>query len=235
MVEDSRSTTRKLYLLQCIMYRRLKVDLQSSRNCGTCVFRLEADVKRLKADLQSSRNCGTCVFRLEADVKRLEADLQSSRNCGTCVFRLEADVKRLKADLQSSRNCGTCVFRLEADVKRLKADLQSSRNCEHELRSQINNTLVSDKSLKSELCQLRQDNESLQNKYALSRSTIFVLRFSFSSTVTSNVCGISLTCFLLGSMPPFSLCLVYDVSHVVLFLIFGEITNTCCQVELFVV
>ena len=54
--------------------------------------------------------------------------------------------------------------RLEADIKRLKADLQSSRNCEQELRSQINNLMMGDKSTKSELYQLRQDNESLQQK-----------------------------------------------------------------------
>jgi len=56
------------------------------------------------------------------------------------------------------------VPRLEADIKRLKADLQSSRNCEQELRSQINSLVVADKSTKSELFQLRQDNESLQTK-----------------------------------------------------------------------
>ena len=55
-------------------------------------------------------------------------------------------------------------FRLESDIKRLKADLQSSRNCEQELRSQINNLMSGDKATKSELYQLRQDNESLQQK-----------------------------------------------------------------------
>ena len=54
--------------------------------------------------------------------------------------------------------------RLEGDVKRLKADLQSSRNCEQELRSQMNNLVIGDKALKSELYQLQQDNESLQTK-----------------------------------------------------------------------
>ena len=57
-----------------------------------------------------------------------------------------------------------CICRLEADVKRLKADLQASRNCEQELRSQINSLNIGDKSMKSELYQLRQDNENLQNK-----------------------------------------------------------------------
>ena len=54
--------------------------------------------------------------------------------------------------------------RLEGDVKRLKADLQSSRNCEQELRSQMNNLVIGDKALRSELYQLQQDNESLQTK-----------------------------------------------------------------------
>lgn len=59
-----------------------------------------------------------------------------------------------------------CIsYRLENDVKRLKADLQTSRNTEQELRCQINNYALGDKSMKSELYQLRQDNENLQNKW----------------------------------------------------------------------
>ena len=56
------------------------------------------------------------------------------------------------------------MFRLETDVKKLKADLQSSRNTEQELRIQINGLLASEKSTRSELYQLQQDNENLQNK-----------------------------------------------------------------------
>lgn len=56
------------------------------------------------------------------------------------------------------------TFRLESDIKKLKTDLQSSRNCEQELRSQITSLTTGDKSMKSELYQLQQDNESLQNK-----------------------------------------------------------------------
>ena len=48
-------------------------------------------------------------------------------------------------------------------MKRLKIDLQCSRNGEQEMRSQLQN-LISDKTLKNELQQLRQDNESLQTK-----------------------------------------------------------------------
>ena len=55
-------------------------------------------------------------------------------------------------------------YRLETDVKKLKADLQSSRNAEQELRLQINGFLTSEKVTKSELYQLQQDNENLQNK-----------------------------------------------------------------------
>ena len=58
---------------------------------------------------------------------------------------------------------GLC-FRLESDVKRLKADLQGSRNTEAELRAQLNNHMIGDKTLRNELYQLRQDNENLQNK-----------------------------------------------------------------------
>ena len=56
------------------------------------------------------------------------------------------------------------IYRLESDVKKLKADLQSSRNTEQELRSQMNQYITGDKSLRSELYQLQQDNENLQNK-----------------------------------------------------------------------
>lgn len=55
-------------------------------------------------------------------------------------------------------------FRLENDVKRLKTDLQMSRNTEQELKSQISGYILSDKNVRSELYQLQQDNENLQNK-----------------------------------------------------------------------
>nr|KAG5705037.1 hypothetical protein BaRGS_018767 [Batillaria attramentaria] len=58
----------------------------------------------------------------------------------------------------------TLRHQLESDVKKLKADLQSSRNTEQELRVQINSLLASEKSTRSELYQLQQDNENLQNK-----------------------------------------------------------------------
>jgi len=56
------------------------------------------------------------------------------------------------------------VTRMESDMKRLKADLQGSRNTESDLRSQINNHLIGDKTLRNEVYQLRHDNENLQNK-----------------------------------------------------------------------
>ena len=56
------------------------------------------------------------------------------------------------------------VTRLEADLRRLKSDLQSCRTCEQELRSQISNLVIADKSMKSEIYQLQQDNENLQTK-----------------------------------------------------------------------
>ncbi|XP_061597044.1 macoilin-1 [Cololabis saira] len=56
------------------------------------------------------------------------------------------------------------LLRLEQDVKRLKADLQANRQLESELRSQLSSVSSQDRSLRSELGQLRQDNELLQNK-----------------------------------------------------------------------
>jgi hypothetical protein len=56
------------------------------------------------------------------------------------------------------------ITRLELDAKRAKAELQSSRNTEQELRCQINSLIAADKATKSEIHQLRQDNESLQVK-----------------------------------------------------------------------
>ncbi|XP_023223077.1 macoilin-1-like isoform X2 [Centruroides sculpturatus] len=56
------------------------------------------------------------------------------------------------------------TLRLESDIKRLKADLQASRQCEQELRVQIHNLTVGERSVKNEFAQLQQDNENLQNK-----------------------------------------------------------------------
>lgn len=54
--------------------------------------------------------------------------------------------------------------RLEQDVKKLKADLQASRQVEQDLRSQIGSLGSAERSIRTELGQLRQENELLQNK-----------------------------------------------------------------------
>uniref|UniRef100_A0A8C9TQ28 Macoilin 1 n=1 Tax=Scleropages formosus TaxID=113540 RepID=A0A8C9TQ28_SCLFO len=56
------------------------------------------------------------------------------------------------------------LVRLEQDIKKLKADLQASRQVEQELRSQIGSLSSTERSVRSELAQLRQDNELLQSK-----------------------------------------------------------------------
>ncbi|KAL8220611.1 UNVERIFIED_CONTAM: Macoilin [Gekko kuhli] len=63
-------------------------------------------------------------------------------------------------------NCHTtsCPSRLEQDIKKLKADLQASRQIEQELRSQISSLTSTERGIRSEIGQLRQENELLQNK-----------------------------------------------------------------------
>ncbi|KAM7403814.1 hypothetical protein PAMA_004312 [Pampus argenteus] len=56
------------------------------------------------------------------------------------------------------------LVRLEQDVKKLKADLQASRQVEQDLRSQIGSLGSAERSVRTELGQLRQENEVLQNK-----------------------------------------------------------------------
>lgn len=60
--------------------------------------------------------------------------------------------------------CSCHCYRLEQDVKKLKADLQASRQVEQDLRSQIGSLGSTERSIRSELGQLRQENELLQNK-----------------------------------------------------------------------
>lgn len=56
-------------------------------------------------------------------------------------------------------------------MKRLKTDLQANRQLESELRSQLSSLSSQDRSLRSELGQLRQDNELLQNKWVHTQHT----------------------------------------------------------------
>ncbi|XP_074548238.1 macoilin-2 isoform X2 [Halichoeres trimaculatus] len=56
------------------------------------------------------------------------------------------------------------LVRLEQDVKKLKADLQASRQVEQDLRSQIGSLGSAERCIRTELGQLRQENELLQNK-----------------------------------------------------------------------
>lgn len=75
--------------------------------------------------------------------------------CGECSL-----TRNQRVSLLCSRGC----CRLEQDVKKLKADLQASRQVEQDLRSQIGSLGSSERSIRSELGQLRQENELLQNK-----------------------------------------------------------------------
>ncbi|XP_004705404.3 macoilin isoform X2 [Echinops telfairi] len=56
------------------------------------------------------------------------------------------------------------LVRLEQDIKKLKADLQASRQVEQELRSQIGSLSSTERGIRTEMGQLRQENELLQNK-----------------------------------------------------------------------
>lgn len=60
-------------------------------------------------------------------------------------------------------------------MKRLKADLQANRQLESELRSQLSSLSSQDRSLRSELGQLRQDNELLQNKWVHAHAGVTAL------------------------------------------------------------
>ena len=72
--------------------------------------------------------------------------------------------RQLNASHDLSPPVSTPPARLEQDVKKLKADLQASRQVEQDLRSQIGSLGSSERSIRSELGQLRQENELLQNK-----------------------------------------------------------------------
>lgn len=63
-----------------------------------------------------------------------------------------------------SEACCDCACSLEQDVKKLKADLQASRQLEQELRSQVSSLNSAERNTRSELSQLRHENELLQNK-----------------------------------------------------------------------
>lgn len=54
--------------------------------------------------------------------------------------------------------------KLEADIKRLKSDLQCSRGYEQELKSTVSGLIIRERLAKSEIQQLQNDNEQLQNK-----------------------------------------------------------------------
>ncbi|XP_070190467.1 macoilin-like isoform X2 [Littorina saxatilis] len=91
--------------------------------------------------------------------KQLNSSKENSAKKGKNYWK-----EQLPAASSFTNNKDEHISRLETDVKKLKADLQSSRNTEQELRIQINGLMASEKSSRSELYQLQQDNENLQNK-----------------------------------------------------------------------
>ncbi|EHH14467.1 hypothetical protein EGK_00395 [Macaca mulatta] len=93
-------------------------------------------------------NCGICFAPVTGSTG-VELDSCASA-CDTAQF---ANLKR-----QISSHL------LEQDIKKLKADLQASRQVEQELRSQISSLSSTERGIRSEMGQLRQENELLQNK-----------------------------------------------------------------------
>lgn len=69
---------------------------------------------------------------------------------------------------------------MEQDIKKLKADLQASRQIEQELRSQISSLTNTERGIRSEIGQLRQENELLQNKYVFLHSCVKLVTDDFS-------------------------------------------------------
>jgi len=88
---------------------------------------------------------------------------QAKENAVNCQRERKNKANKENTEHNTTQKDDYCQ-RLEADVKRLKIDLQASRQTEQELRCQINSLLVSEKSVKSELCQLQLDNDDLQSK-----------------------------------------------------------------------
>ena len=89
--------------------------------------------------------------------------------CNVCVHVCVAAAGMRTTNAVCVCACVCCSSKLEADVKRLKSELQSSRCLEQELRSQIASLSFSDRTTKSELYQLRQENDSLQSKCVASQ------------------------------------------------------------------
>ncbi|XP_014678614.1 PREDICTED: macoilin-1-like, partial [Priapulus caudatus] len=106
---------------------------------------LESDIKKLKADLQFSRQTEQ-ELRVEAGRAAL-----ADRSARSELYQLKSDNENLQS-------------KLESDIKKLKADLQFSRQTEQELRVEAGRAALADRSARSELYQLKSDNENLQSK-----------------------------------------------------------------------
>jgi len=97
-----------------------------------------------------------CVFLTRNIVKFL-----INFSCWTVTYFLKAQYSLFCAQSvvkSKSMDFAVASSKLEADVKRLKSELQSSRCLEQELRSQITSLSFSDRTTKSELYRLQQEN-----------------------------------------------------------------------------
>ncbi|CAG5131273.1 unnamed protein product, partial [Candidula unifasciata] len=107
----------------------------------------------------NSKDSGSSNASLNSSLTHSSSSSSSKK--GKNMYR---EIQPSPSSVSYANNKDEVIQRLETDIKKLKADLQASRNSEHELKSQVSISSAEEKAMHSELLQLQQDNENLQNK-----------------------------------------------------------------------
>ncbi|XP_050392701.1 macoilin-1 [Patella vulgata] len=121
----------------------------------------KSNVNQFNENVESSEQ-QTKSFKTSGMAKSAANKLNSSKE--NSANKKSKNYSKDLSPASFTNNKDEVILRLESDIKKIKSELQSSRNQEQELRSQINNLVSGEKSQHSEIYQLQQDNDNLQNK-----------------------------------------------------------------------